>query len=267
MIGFHFANTRPMKKRLLALLFAFIFPFAFYQKNMILAQANQEDWQMENLDTSYINPNRKLIALTFDDAPSRLSENLLAVFAAYNEKNPDCLATATVFYNGCKFSQDTFLQLQTARTLGFELGNHTFSHYDLTKLSKTEISREIERTDAMLKRVDGRDKHLFRAPFGNVNEDVKTAVLAPIIDWTIDPKDWTGVSENDIYNTIFSKRFDGAIVLLHDGYENTLLAVKRLLPDLKEAGYQVVSISAMAKAHRCTLKNGSVYIRLRPKIK
>ena len=84
-----------------------------------------------------------------------------------------------------------------------------------------------------------------------------------MIDWTIDTLDWTGVSEEDIYNSVFNYKFPGAIVLMHDGYNNTVSALKRLLPDLKAAGYQVVSVSKMAKAHHCTLQAGKVYIRAR----
>ena len=89
------------------------------------------------------------------------------------------------------------------------------------------------------------------------------AAPVPMIDWTIDTLDWSGVSEDAIYRAVFDNRFSGAIVLMHDGYPHTVDALKRLLPDLKADGYQVVSISTMAKMHGCTLKAGKVYTRLR----
>ena len=52
---------------------------------------------------------------------------------------------------------------------------------------------------------------------------------------------------------------------MHDGGKNTIEAVKLLLPALKEAGYQVVSVSQLSKAHNVSLKRGSTYIRIRPK--
>ena len=64
-------------------------------------------------------------------------------------------------------------------------------------------------------------------------------------------------------SAVLEKKFSGAIVLMHDGYPATVEALKRLLPDLKKDGYQVVSVSAMAKAHGCTLRNGKEYIRAR----
>ena len=206
---------------------------------------------------------RKLIALTFDDAPLKTLENILAVFASYNEQNPDCPATATVFFNGKNLTSTQLPLLQTAYAMGFELGNHTATHANLNTLTPMQIKKEIDAVDEILCKIDNQPHHLFRAPFGLVNADVKQAVHTPIIDWTIDTRDWTGVSEEEIYQSVFEGRFSGGIVLMHDGYQSTVNALKRLLPDLKTDGYQVVSVSALAKAHGCTLYNGKEYIRAR----
>jgi peptidoglycan/xylan/chitin deacetylase (PgdA/CDA1 family) len=114
-----------------------------------------------------------------------------------------------------------------------------------------------------LRQIDGKTRHLFRAPFGRIDERVKQIVQTPIIDWTIDTLDWTGVSAQEIYDVVWTNKYAGAIVLMHDGYENTVDALKLLLPDLYTAGYQVVSVSAMSKAHACPLRRGGVYIRAR----
>ncbi len=220
-------------------------------------------WDTTKIDLSDVDDTRKLISFTFDDAPSRTLENILAVFSAFNEKNPDCKASATVFVNGKRFDKQTPHLLHAALALGFELGNHTQTHSDLTKLSDEEILEEIAKTDSLLSRIDGNEKHLLRAPFGKIDDRVKALSPTPLIDWTIDTLDWTGISEKDIYESVFQGRFPGAIVLMHDGYEHTVSALKRLLPDLKSDGYQVVSVSKMAKSHGCRLQNGKVYIRAR----
>ena len=229
------------------------------------SQAVLEDgvWNTQDVDISHINPSKKLISFTFDDAPKRSLESILAVYASFNETHPNCKASGTIFCNGNLIDNDVSQSLQTALTLGFELGNHTFSHYDLTKLDKQTLQEEITKTDELLSRVDGKDRHLFRAPYGRINDDINPTIPVPVIDWTIDTLDWTGASVEAIYETVFSQKFSGAIVLMHDGYPNTVYALKRLLPDLEEAGYQVVSVSAMAKMHDCKLKAGSVYIRAR----
>lgn len=228
-----------------------------------LPEPPSDVWNVENVDISHVDRHRKLIAFTFDDAPGRTFEELLVVFASFNEKNPECKAHATVFFNGNRFDNATPPILHAATALGFELGNHSFSHADMTKLSNAEIIREIEKTDELLFPIDKKNYHLFRAPYGRVNERLKALVKTPLIDWTIDTLDWTGNSENDIYKTVWNNRFSGAIVLMHDGYEHTVSALKRLLPDLKADGYQVVSVSELSKAHACPLHRAGVYIRAR----
>ncbi len=229
----------------------------------IFSLPNPEIWDVRGIDVSEIDENRKLISFTFDDAPGRTLESLLAVFADFNERNPDCKASATLFANGCRFDNQTPHLLHAACVLGWELGNHTYSHTLLTKLSPKELQREIDETDALLEPIDGKRRHLLRAPFGNVNELVKELSDTPIVDWTIDTLDWTKASPSQIYERIFTGKYDGAIVLMHDGYEATVEAVKTLLPDLKAAGYQVVSVSQMIKAHGCQFRRGQVYIRAR----
>ena len=224
-----------------------------------------EIWDVSDVDISHIDPNRKLIAFTFDDAPKRTLENILAVFASFNESNPDCPASATVFFNGYLFDPTSEQTVHAAHALGFELGNHTQSHFDLTTLDLPTLEREIDQTDAILEKIDGKKRHLLRAPFGKINELVRNAAQTPILDWTIDTLDWSGVSEDDIYNSIFDARASGSIVLMHDGYEHTVSALKRLLPDLKADGYQVVSVSQLSKSHACPLRKGSRYIRIRKK--
>ena len=220
-------------------------------------------WNLSTVDTTGISTTKKLISFTFDDAPSRTLENIIAVYADYNESHPDAHAFATVFYNSGLFDIQTERLLAAAHAMRFEFGNHTHSHYDLTTLDEKQLLDEINKTDELLYKIDGKKKHLLRAPFGKTNELVKAVVPAPMIDWSIDTLDWTGASEDAIYHAVFDNRFSGAIVLMHDGYGHTVDAVKRLLPDLYEDGYQVVTISQLAKMHNCTLRQGNVYIRAR----
>ncbi len=226
------------------------------------AQINDGIWDVSDVDVRDVRAN-KLISFTFDDAPSKTLERILAVFASFNETHPDRSATATVFCNGRLISEQSLPLLHGAVSLGFELGNHTYSHYDVTTLSPDTLHAEIDNTDAILARVDGKPLHLFRAPYGRINDEVKARIKTPLIDWTIDTLDWKNTDAETIYSTVWDNRFSGAIVLMHDGYENTVEALKKLLPALYDDGYQVVSVSKMAKAHNCALHVGKVYIRAR----
>ena len=226
-------------------------------------KTNDTYWQDEDVDVSHVQPNRKLLALTFDDAPASTLEEIVAVFLSYNQAHPDAPASATIFCNGTRITPATAPAVAAATALGFELGNHTQHHYDLSTLNQQQLQQEIERTDKLLYPFDKRHLHLLRAPYGKINDAVRLTAKTPIIDWFIDTNDWTGVSEEEIYDTVWQNKSDGAIVLMHDGYPSTVDALKRLLHDLYEAGYQAVGVSQMAKAHGCKLKIGCVYTRAR----
>lgn len=283
------ANTSPMNTKFYKRIFSLLFLFCFVGNGCQKSNRNQQNtqsapipptlspvedeqppskiptdvWDTSDVDVSKISKEKKLIAFTFDDAPARTLENILAVYAAYNENHPDTPAYATVFCNGNYINAQSPPLLAAACAMGFELGNHTHSHHDLTRLTEETLRWEIDATDKILSSIDGKPRHLLRAPFGKVNDNVKRLADAPIIDWTIDTLDWTGISEDEIYRNVMENKFSGAIVLMHDGYTHTVYALKRLLPDLQAEDYQVVSVSQLAKMHRCALKKGNVYIRAR----
>lgn len=268
-----------MQKRLFSLIFCVLFPLFLScqtpptlqntpQRITVITKTpvkNPDVWDVSDVNIFEVDKTKKLIAFSFDDAPAKCLEELIAVFTAFNERNPDCKASATLFCNGKRINEHTTTTLKMATTIGFELGNHSFSHADLTTLSKSQLLREIDDTDELLKTVDGKSVHLLRTPYGKTNALVKQTAKTPIIDWTVDTLDWTGKSADTIYQTVLNEVYSGAIVLFHDGYLETVSAVKKLLPDLKEKGYQVVSVSKLSKAHDCPLKKGSIYIRARKK--
>ena len=221
-----------------------------------------QSWQ-NTADLSHIQTTKKLVAFTFDDAPHKNMENILSVFANYNESHPNHIACATFFINSYFLDDTTLPILYTANVMGMELGNHTHSHLDLTTLSKEETIREISITDQLLQKVDGKPYHLLRAPFGRINDTVCLLAHSPIIDWSIDTLDWQQKNTKEICQTVLDNVFDGAIVLMHDGFEGSLNALKILLPALEEKGYQVCSVSQLAKANGVHLKKSKVYVRAR----
>ncbi len=217
-------------------------------------------WSTADVDVSRVDTEKKLIAFTFDDAPNYTLKRTLEVFENFNEKNPDCPASATIFVNGILVNQKTYSYLERAHGAGFELGNHTQSHKNLKLLSPEKIREEIDSVDLLLRKLDGKARHLLRVPYGNFNEKVIAQAKAPMIDWSIDPEDWKkGVSTRQIYENIWKNKAPGAIVLMHDAYPHTAEAVQMLLPKLREAGYQVVNVSQLSKALGQPLLTGKVY--------
>ena len=137
---------------------------------------------------------------------------------------------------------------------GHEIGNHTWSHPDLTKLSERDISSEIKRADAAIVTLYGRStRPLFRAPFGARNSRVLTVVHAlgyRSISWSLDSLDAVGSAKSSSFITAMvvsqpDQKLDGAIVLLHVGNDSTAHAVSEILRVLKARHFEFVSVSAL----------------------
>ena len=122
------------------------------KKTLKPPQKDVPPWQ-NTADVSHIQPQKKLVAFTFDDAPHKNMENILSVFASYNENHPYNVAYASFFINSHFLDDTTLPILYTANVMGMELGNHTHSHLDLTTLPQEEILQEISITDKLLQKV------------------------------------------------------------------------------------------------------------------
>ena len=179
-----------------------------------------------------------LIALTFDDGPNKetTSEILDEL-----EKND---AHATFFVVGKQAKQcPDILKRQIAN--GHEIGNHTFSHSTLTKLNVKNIKSEIEKTEKIVEKATDQLPKLVRAPGGSTNEQVKNIVNKPFIHWSVDPKDWKTRDTQQTIELVLKNAADGDIVLMHDIYPATVQAVKKIVPELINRGFSLVTVSEM----------------------
>ena len=124
----------------------------------------------------------KYVALTFDDGPSSFTNRLLDCLEANNSK-------ATFFMVGKEI--DSFPdEVKRMESLGCELGNHTYSHVDLTTLAPEDMSAEIAGVDEDLVNLVGHGATVLRPPYGNINDSVRSTVGTPMILWSIDTLDW-----------------------------------------------------------------------------
>lgn len=199
----------------------------------------------------YVDPEKPMIALTFDDGPGPDTEKLLATLEEYN-------ARATFFMVGGQVEKypDTVKKMQE---IGCELGNHTAEHKNLTKLSDTEIKEAINSvSDKVEKASGGSPTTVTRPPYGAFNDQVKAAAPEPLIMWSIDTLDW---KTRNVESTIKSvnKATDGDIILMHDIHKTSVEAAIKLIPQMIEKGYQLVTVSEMAEARGIELEDGGVY--------
>lgn len=197
------------------------------------------------------NPNRPMIALTFDDGPGLGTERLIEALQAHG-------ARATFFMLGSRVNTYPDAVRKMVET-GCELANHTTNHLKLTDYAAEGIAMEINYTRDVINSIVGQTPTMVRPPYGAVNEVVQSVAGVPIMLWSVDTLDWklkdAGLIRDYVLNTVK----DGDIVLMHDIYEETVQATIELIPLLQERGYQIVTVSEMAKARGITLENGAKY--------
>lgn len=191
------------------------------------------------------------IAITFDDGPGQYADRILDCLEANHAK-------ATFFMLG-ELIPNFPEQVKRMDALGCELGNHTYHHADLTKLTAQEIASEINDTDAELEKLVGHKATVLRPPYGAFNDFVASSTETPMVLWSIDTLDWkTRDPEQTILSAAQNVR-DGSIILMHEIYEETAEAVETLIPMLIEAGYDLVTVHELAERHNMTLNSGIAY--------
>ena len=201
-----------------------------------------------------IDPHKPMVALTYDDGPSgEVTPRILNKLKEYN-------ARATFFVVGQRVGEYAdFLRQSVAQDC--EIGNHSFSHKDLSISTKEEIQEELNNTNQEVKRVTGITPVIARAPGGAMDDLVRATAKMPFIYWSIDTLDWKYRNAKNVVDSVKSQVGDGSIVLMHDLYDSTAEASDILIPWLKEKGYQMVTVSEMMAVKGIEMKNGEVYIR------
>ena len=200
-----------------------------------------------------IDPNKPMIALTFDDGPSNsATTRILNVLEKYD-------ARATFFVVGSRV--DSYKsQIKRAYDLNCEIGNHSYNHKTLTSLSKDSLKWELSETDRKIKAITGVSPVVMRPPGGSYKTDtVRKNTPYPIIMWSIDTRDWESRNSTSVANHIKSKAYDGAIILMHDLYDSTATATEIVVPWLINQGYQLVTVSEMMEARGVKMQNGVAY--------
>ncbi len=209
-----------------------------------------EDGKLVSSESS-IDADGPMMALTFDDGPGARTNELLAVLEQYH-------AHATFFMQGVNIPghEDAVRKM---KEIGCELGNHTYSHQELTKRSAQEIQDQIGRTNSLLQDICGQAATVMRPPYGSVNDTVRANAGMPMILWNIDTIDWKTKNAQATIDCVLQTADDGDIVLMHDIHTTSVDAAIALIPALVEKGYQLVTVSELAAARGIQMENGAVY--------
>ncbi|MCL1842379.1 MAG: polysaccharide deacetylase family protein [Defluviitaleaceae bacterium] len=219
-----------------------------------------------NVDAKGILKTKKpQVALTFDDGPSEHSLRILDTLEKYK-------ARATFFVLGKNFSAKVSAkERQTIKRtfdMGSEVISHSWSHCknpNLSQLDAEEIKKELLETAEAIRGVVGVSPKMFRPPYGAVSETLRSVAdelgLA-IILWSLDAWDWRSQNASEIYDEIFSKLHDNAVILCHDVYSSTAEAMERVIPDLLET-YELVTVSELMRNTGVTPGAGVIFPQIK----
>ena len=178
---------------------------------------------------------KKRIALTFDDGPHPIyTPQMLELLK--EEQVP-----ATFFLLGENVELYGDVVKEIARE-GHLIGNHTYHHVQVTSLSLDEACKEIQETSDLIEELTGTGTEYVRPPFGTWNEELEERLnLIPVM-WSIDTRDWMTQNVDWIVREAVKHAKDHDIILMHDSYQSTVDAVKRVIEQLEAEGFEFVTV-------------------------
>lgn len=190
------------------------------------------------------------IAFTFDDGPGEYTDELL-----------DCLeennAHATFFMLGQNVGSWEST-VQRMADIGCEIGSHSWDHPNLYDLSMDSVAKEFSDTDVALEKACGQKASVARAPYGNWSDDIISTVGKPFFTWSLDSMDWSYLDVNKDYDAVMNGDLtDGSIILMHDIHEPSVQAAIKMIPELVQKGYKLMTVSELAAAKGVTLQGAN----------
>lgn len=200
---------------------------------------------------------KKYVALSFDDGPNVVTTPKVLDVLEEND------VPASFFVIGQNINDDSAEMMRRAVSLGCDIENHSWTHSQMPQLSAEQIKDEIEATSAEIEKRIGVRPSFFRPPYISVNR-----TMFDVIDLTficgLGCEDWVPeVSAEQRAATVLGSVRDGNILLLHDmeGNDNTVKALKIIIPELKSRGFEFVTVPQLFKLNGVVPEahNGIVY--------
>lgn len=197
---------------------------------------------------------RKLVALTFDDGPD----------GKYTPRVLDILKERGIHGTFFLVGQQVGKYPDTTQRIldeGHSIGNHTWSHKDLTKVTAQELALQIDKTQQAIADVAGFTPSLLRAPYGAMSDAMLDALHERDMShvyWTIDTRDWAGTSVAEMRKNVLAHTKPGAIILMHsfggrkNALEHTLALLPLIIDDLTAKGFEFVTVEEMIDAGKAS---------------
>lgn len=178
------------------------------------------------------------LALTFDDGPNPVTTP--QVLTDLEQAH----IPATFFVIGNRIGGNEAL-LQRMYAGGDEIGNHSWSHPDLTKLSADQVRQQISQTQLAVTNAGVPAPTVFRPPYGAINPAVQRNVPLSVLLWNEDPRDWAASTPQQVIQAVEASAKPGGIVDMHDIYHVTANALPKILQDLTARGFHFVTVDQL----------------------
>jgi len=229
-----------MKKKLVVI--GIIVVFVFFLLLGTYKLMNSRTLQLFGRLTYQVNTKQKVVAITFDDGPTKNVEDILPLLKAYNAK-------ATFFLIGNEIKKNPAEAKRIADS-GNQIGNHSYSHNRMVFKSPSYIKEEIEKTDQLIRQAGYHGEIDFRPPNG------KKLVGLPYylnkhnrdtITWSMEPDSYY-TSSTDKVNYVQKNVKPGSIILIHPMYDKSgeeLKTIKGILQTLSNKGYKFVTVNEL----------------------
>jgi peptidoglycan-N-acetylglucosamine deacetylase len=186
---------------------------------------------------------RRQVALTFDDGPDEHTNAYLDCLDALDVR-------ATFFLIGKSCERQPELAREYVRR-GHQVASHGYDHTHFTRLPWRALQEQLRRTDEVLG-APPTARPWIRPPYGNVNARVLGQLLANgnmLAMWSLDSHDYENRSADEVAARCAPRHVSpGEIILLHEGQPWTLAALPRIVGDLRDAGYEMVTMAKMVEA-------------------
>lgn len=182
---------------------------------------------------------RKLVALTFDDGPHENTYRVLDLLDEFGVK-------ATFFHVGGFVDAHPEITKEVVER-GHEIANHSYGHRDLAALPDEEVVREIQDAQDSIAQATGVTPTRYRMPFGSGGQ--RMIQLFPELSsvmWNVDSQDWQSQDSNVIYQHTMETMLPQSVVLFHETVPASVDALKRIIPELREKGYEFVTLDEIS---------------------
>ena len=193
--------------------------------------------QKESVEESGVKE-KPSIAITFDDGPSSSYTGILL------DGLKERCVNASFFLIGENAEENPVL-VERIYKEGHLIGNHTYSHVQMTHLSEEAAVREIEKTDQVISAITGEHVAYMRPPFGAWQRELEVRMEVLPVLWSVDPLDWTTENVDEIVSKVVTEVEEGDIILLHDCYASSVEAALRIVDILQKEGYEFVTVDRL----------------------